>query len=566
MNQFPPIRPLLAPAFLLVVLACIVVGCARVEPPPGGPEDKTGPVLMGSLPLNGATGVPPDNRIVLYFSEPIREPRRGGAVFISPRPEEPPDIEWKSDHIVINLPDSFQLDRTYLISAGSGITDLRGNPVDSGLTVAFSTGPTIDSGYVAGRVTDQSGRGVEGLHVALYEGGWEQGFDSLHPDYLTQTNKDGRFSLDYLPKGEYRLVAFRDTDRNELFATHAEPYAVPDRPVVVGGVLPLRNLSMTLVPQDSTTPGLVAASTTGDGLIRLRLNRSIPLHTLNAHPGNCRLHLGDGTRTSIPAVTFRERFRDEAKELHFVFREVEDGTYRLSLQYLHGVSALEHDSLVVVWPVDRSRPVIDSLVPAEGAKLSADRVEIGITLSEPIDTTALTSQTFVLTESSDDSTRVGLRLVWRDPLRLELVPDVISPGGDYRLDITEFEIIDAAGNTLGDSLRSRSFSVFSEDDLGWIAGRIKMLLAARKGMTVVLIARNVSTGAEFRLPVKRQEFTIGVPAGRYVLSGFVDSNNNDRRDLGSVDPWMLSETMASHPDTITVRARFETAGVEFTVE
>lgn len=565
MNQSALSCPRLPVIFAFIVIALVITGCARVERPPGGPEDKAGPLLMGSLPLNGATGVQLDNRIVLYFSEPIREPRRGRAVFISPRPEEPPEIDWKSDHIVITLADSFEVDRTYLVSAASGVTDLRGNPVDSGLTVAFSTGPTIDSGHISGHVYDRSGRGLEGLYVALYESGWEQGYDSLYGDYLTQTSKDGYFSFRYLPEAEYRLIAFKDTDRNELFATNAEPYAVPDRPVVVGGDLPLDDLNMTLVQQDSTTPGLIAASVTNNGLVRLRLNRAIPLHTLSINPGNCRLRPYDGTNTSIPAATFRERFQEQARELHFVFNNLQNGVYSLSLQHTHDVSPLTEDSLTVEWPEDRSRPEIDSLTPAEGASLTVNQVDINLVLSEPIDTASLTSQTFTLVETGDSSL-VSLRPVFRDPLHLELVPDVITPGGKYRLDITEFEVVDDAGNTLGDSLRSRTFSVLSEDDMGWIAGRIEMRLAARKGITVMLTARNVSTGSEFHLPVKRQEFTIGVPAGRYVLSGFIDSNNNARRDLGSVDPWELAETMADHPDTIAVRARFETAGINFVFE
>lgn len=554
---------LLAFAFALLIIG----GCARVEPPPGGPEDKTGPVLMGSIPLNGSVNVASDNRVVLYFSEPIKEPRRGEGVFISPRPEEPPKVEWKSDRIEIILADSFEVNRTYMISAGSGITDLRGNSVDSGLTVAFSTGPTIASGRISGRVYDQSGRGVEGLYVALYEDGWEDGYDSLYADYLTQTSTDGYFSFNYLPEIEYRLIAFKDSDRNEWFAAFAEPYAVPDRPVVVGGDLPLDALHMTLVPQDSTTPGIISAATTPNGLIRLRLNRPVSLHTINVNPGNCRLHPYDNSNVSIPAVTFRERFRQEAKELNLLFRGVEEGTYSLALQYLDGVIPLERDSLEIEWADDEVRPEIDSLIPAPGDELTLDQVEIKMILSEPIDTTALTTETFALnTVLGEDSIAADLKLVWTDPLHLELVPDEVTPGAEYRLDITEFEIVDDTGNTLGDSLFSRSFRVLSEDDMGWIVGQINMMLPAMKGMPMVLTARNVSTGAEFHLPVKQDRFTIGVPAGRYVLSGFIDSNNNGRRDLGSVVPWKPAETMSSHADTIAVRSRFETAGIDFTFE
>jgi hypothetical protein len=332
---------------------------------------------------------------------------------------------------------------------------------------------------------------------------------------------------------------------------------------VVGGDLPLDDLYMTLVHQDSTTPGLLAVTPTGNGLLRLRLNRPISLHTLNAHPGNCRLRPYGRAAASIPCIAFRERFHPRSDELHLLFPEVPADTYRLTVRYDDNAPPLERDSVRIEWPEDQSRPVLDSLTPPDGASLAADEVTIRLDLSEPIDTTALTPQTFVLTEIADDSIPANLRLVWHDPMHLELAPDVVSAGAKYVLDITEFEIADPAGNTLGDSLFSRTFSVLSEDDMGAIAGRIDMRIPARRGMTVMLTARDVSSGTEFHLPVRQQQYTIGVPAGRYVLSGFIDSNNNERRDLGSADPWEPAETKASHPDTISVRARFETAGVEF---
>ena len=47
------------------------------------------------------------------------------------------------------------------------------------------------------------------------------------------------------------------------------------------------------------------------------------------------------------------------------------------------------------------------------------------------------------------------------------------------------------------------------------------------------------------------------------LNGFLDENGNGKLDYGTLTPFNNSETSAFHPDTIRVRTRFESAGVEF---
>ncbi|MEW5993629.1 MAG: Ig-like domain-containing protein, partial [Candidatus Zixiibacteriota bacterium] len=207
-----------------------MLSCAEVAPPPGGEVDRTSPYLIGSQPEDGAINVILDNRIVLRFSEQVVEPRAGRAVYISPRPVREPKLRWKGDRLEIVLPDSFQTDETYVVSLSTDIADLRNNKLDSTGAIAFSTGPSIDSGYVSGTVFSQM-RPAAGVLVGLYSqlpfGDTPTGVDSVFPEYVTQTNQQGQFLLQYLPQREYHLIAFQDQNWNERLDPFREMFALP---------------------------------------------------------------------------------------------------------------------------------------------------------------------------------------------------------------------------------------------------------------------------------------------------------------------------------------------------
>jgi uncharacterized protein (DUF2141 family) len=54
-----------------------------------------------------------------------------------------------------------------------------------------------------------------------------------------------------------------------------------------------------------------------------------------------------------------------------------------------------------------------------------------------------------------------------------------------------------------------------------------------------------------------------LPSGRYRLSAFLDKNQNTIYDTGRPFPFIPSEPFRSLPDTILVRARWETRGIDF---
>jgi len=546
-------------ASMLLMLA----GCAEVAPPPGGEADKLSPILTGSIPENGAVNVAPGNSITLFFSERIVEPRSGKAVFVSPRPSKEPKLKWKSDRLQIILPDSFRTNETNIISLSANITDLRDNKLDSSTIIAFSTGPSLDSGYIAGHVYSKD-KPLSGLMVALYRASAFEDttmiFDSLYPDYVTQSNKEGMFTFQYLPEREYRLVAFDDKNLNERFNPARESFALPDRPIIPGGEMPLDNLELSLTTQDTATSEIISAAFTANRLLKVRLSREIPLDLLRRSPSNIMLRSQEDTNKVYVANSFLESDTTRASVLNCHFGPLSEGAYDLELTYDISRPTIHYRGIPVKLVEDKSPPTVVRFYPAPTPQF-VDKIEIQAIFSESLDTAKITEGTFVLHEQPD--MEVSLAREWRDAFHLILHPSELKEGKSYTLAVTEFEIVDMAGNLLGDSLRGYPFSTLDSDSLGSVSGEVVVEIAGQQDSPTVLSFKKVDTKQVFDLSVSGRKFKIDVPAGKYLLSGFVDSDLDGQKGHGSIYPFRLAETSASYADTIAVRARFETTGIRF---
>ena len=547
---------------LYIGLVVLVLACAQVEPPPGGAEDKRGPCLIGSLPLNGAVSVPRSDRVTLYFSEPIKKPQQGKAVYVSPRLRREPELKWKNDRLVVIFPDSFDIGRTYLISAGAEIKDLRGNSVDSGLTIAFSTGASIDSGAVSGTVTDENGKPRSGLMVALYESGWDEGYDSLFASYVTQTSAEGRFFLSHLPEHEYRLICFQDSDNDERFATAGESYAVPDRPIDLATRAAIPDLRLTLVPQDTVTPQIVAAAYGPDQMIRVRLSRPVETAPLSQQPE--RFRVADTAAKVTTAQAMRGSDTALTTTLVFYCGLLAPGRYRAELLYDTAKTAAVFDSMVAAVGTDQTPPELVRFTPGPRDFLLAGRQPLTLSFSEPVETYRVTPAIFDLLNDKTQQ-KYASSLSWSDPLHLNLMTTDSLPPGSYHLQWAAFEMVDRAGNALGDSVTSRSFTVTGRDELGWISGEVIVTTPGREDSPVVLLLRQCERDRVMQVPLEGRQMNVELPAGKYLLEAFLDTDGDGRRFLGSVWPYRLAETIASYPDTVVVRARFETAGIQFTI-
>ena len=199
-------------------LAGLLLGCARMEPPPGGPPDHAPPHLLAVTPDSGAVLPKFHGNVEFRFNEVVSE---GGAaneglgtgdlerlIILSPSARVP-KVRWHRDHITVAPAEGWQPNRVYRVQLLPGITDLQRNRSDTGAVVTFTTGAPAPSTTLTGLVVDWTARrpAAQALVEAL-----------LLPDslpYRTLADSNGKFTLGPLPKGNYVVYGIIDQNHDQ---------------------------------------------------------------------------------------------------------------------------------------------------------------------------------------------------------------------------------------------------------------------------------------------------------------------------------------------------------------
>ena len=101
---------------LISVLVALLLGCAKVGPPTGGPVDKEPPRIMSHYPESDALEVARDTEVEIVFSEPMNRERTEAALFTSPA--GPLQLSWRGSRLRIVMP--LAEERTYVLTVGTG--------------------------------------------------------------------------------------------------------------------------------------------------------------------------------------------------------------------------------------------------------------------------------------------------------------------------------------------------------------------------------------------------------------------------------------------------------------
>jgi Bacterial Ig-like domain len=553
---------------LFAFLPLIFNHCARIEPPPGGPIDKTAPTILASVPSADSVNVTRGDRIAITFSENVDRASAQTAIFISPRPSGKMRYKWEGKILNLLLPETMADSTNYVVNIGSAVSDLRGNKMENSHVFAFSTGGPISRGEIDG-FTYQQARPSAGMTVGLFDSASAGKIgitDSLYPPFLTQSGKNGEYALQYLPRGEYFAFAFDDRNKNQFFDYPQEAYGLPDRMIRIDTGFAPRDISFNLLKDDTSTVSIFSVSLTADHLLKVRLSRAIVAEMIRHNLDKIFLSPEDSPSKGINPAAVLEKETDTVSVLNFYFPALADGRYHISIekeivnQKRDSSSVIESAAFEIKTEPDNNRPVLTSVSHSGKIVFPADSV-IGIRFSEPID--RLISTDSAISIRNSDSTLLSAKWSWLDDFRLNLQVSGMEWGKVYQMKINERLLFDMAGNPAGDSIKIYSFKTYSQDSLGSVSGTVAMNYDIDTVAIAYLRFKSVADNRVFIFAVMGKHIDIQLPSGKYILDGFIDSNANGRQDFGSLFPLKLAETGAVYPDTVRIRSRFESTGIEF---
>jgi len=539
--------------------------CAYKVAPSGGPEDKTPPEIIAYYPPKDSVGLESLTYIEVEFSETIRQTTLLNNFWIIPALENDLEVKWKgSKKVRFYLKDSLENDQTYVFTVGTEVKDMRNNGLSSPFQIAFSSGDELDHGIISGRVF--ADRLQSGVYIDAYLLKDDFDEDSLiyqEPRYYTQIDKNGMFQLSYLQMGQYRLIALLDGDYSGVYTLEADEIGLPFADIELDSLQPeFHNLNLYLIQEDTTGPRISGLDTLPNREIQIEFSEEICLDS------NFSVEILDSAGNEIlPLLGYS--FDEQLSTFVHVFLSSYVGNPELTLQ-VRGVSDLAGNS-PKRYPLNRnfSAPASqDTIRPqflnSDPGNRSSDHPfdsKFTLTFNMPVDTLSLKENLLFQDTTGQAVPGTFHFLNLRKP---RFIPDdFLAEETVYECILNLAEIRDLWQRPFPDTVMTVRFTTRSKRDLGEISGTIN---APDFDWGQAILEASPLRGQEnYPLLVRKGDTYLlnDLPDGLYLVRAILDLNGNAIWDRGKTAPWTFSEPFLVRSDTVKVRKRWTTEGIDF---
>ncbi len=239
---------------LAVLLTC---GCASIEAPRGGPEDRDPPEVLEVQPDSAAVAVPLDGPLRFSFSEPMNRSSVQDWLQVAPWPGRL-EWRWEDGRVEVVPEDGWARGETYTVLLGTQAADRRRNGLEKPFKSVFTTADSLPTGRVTGWVRARSLPAAQQL-VALFRWPVDRvapGDSAFRPPdvrtalRLSESDSEGRFELAHIPrKGRYLAGALHDESGNRSYDPDRDLWAFYPDPLA-GDALKPDSLEIYLVYPD----------------------------------------------------------------------------------------------------------------------------------------------------------------------------------------------------------------------------------------------------------------------------------------------------------------------------
>jgi uncharacterized protein (DUF2141 family) len=528
----------------LLALVALLESCAAVAPPLGGPRDRTPPRRISSSPDSAARNVS-QKFIRLTFSEDVITKDLSKNLLVTPQLPEDNPYKLREERNSISLLFDKPLDSntTYSFNFRDGVVDITEALPAKNAYLTFSTGPELDSGKVSGILTDAlTARAVEGASIGLYRVADTAGVRKGRPYYTVLTDKEGKYSLNFLKAGDYKLYAVADKNNNGRY-DDGEKIAYLPAPITIAG---RNNAPVALVlTQPDRRPPLLTTRTPSPTQLRLSISEGLRAATLAPL----------GSTQNADAVAEAVQLSDRGRSVVlYKTPVVGDGRYILTMTDSTG--NVGHDTLQVKFPVPPAtakkvaNPPLYSVEGAprtvfpEGQVKFLFNVPVRIAKDRPFGTLV-----------EDSLKRRALRLPADGTLsadRSQLAVRFASKA-KKRLDI----ILDSTAITAitGQSLRLKPLRLgLSEQDVSTsLSGTIN---TKQKSFELQLLDDKFQVVASLASPKGTYSFS-DMPPGTYRLRVLIDADGDGQWRGGDPNLVLLPEPVFLLPKSVQIRAGFD---------
>lgn len=220
-------RTKIALSVFMAALVSLLAGCANIGNPSGGPRDEDPPRLVSANPPPGSLGVN-RTKMVLQFDELVNVKDAFSKVVVSPTSRSVPRVSSLGRKVTVEF-DSLAPNTTYTVDFADAIEDNNEANALQGFTYTFSTGQTLDSLRISGRVLGARDlEPAQGMLVGVHANLADSAFTTERLLRVAKTDDRGQFTIRGLAPGQYRVFALDDKDNDYRYANQEEDIAFYD--------------------------------------------------------------------------------------------------------------------------------------------------------------------------------------------------------------------------------------------------------------------------------------------------------------------------------------------------
>ena len=558
----------------------MIAACATQVAPTGGPEDKLPPRVAGVSPAPKTANHPNELYVKLEFDEWINASIPRGAITISPPIEKKLRYEVHGKTLEVYSRAELDTGTTYTVTFAGGIKDLRGNALAKPFQVVFSTGATIDSLTLNGRVmvSDSLVRKKSYPSVGLYLMGPEREskrylekyrdtvtrvLDSLpmltkeEPLYLTAADSIGNFTFTGLKAGRYRVVAFVDGNGNHKIEPSSELAGVWISDLALSETTQ-DTLWIPLADLDTSHVELESVSQPFANVLEAKFSRHVYFDSAFADTSNC--YLASSADTLYPQLVYlgtesapRFYFKPKPKDdvlYKFVCRNGKDSLSRV-LDSARNYAEIEWKEMAA----DTLAPKIQSVKVMGKAKNAFPDDSLIVIYNKPV-LDSLKDMFFIV--EGKDTTQVPVKKL--DPVRFVVVRGEPWPT-DSKFNLlrgyTDTTLAKADSNGVRDTViktkyeNKLQFETVSKLKLASLEGKIP---GAKSGALVRL--KSVETGKfEYAKCSPYGVFSFNdLLEGGYIIDYYYADEGTDLPSGGSLNPFRFGSAWRTPIDTLKIKS------------
>lgn len=539
-------------------MSILFIRCANQLPPNGGPIDRIPPQIIKIYPNQRSNNVQ-TNYVEFTFSEYINKRSVYNSIFISPYFGDDLIYKWSGKKLRIYFPEKLKENRTYVITLGSDISDLRQNKMLESYTLIFSTGEQIDDGEISGKVFDPKPDGIFIYFYLIDSVNAYIDYSSKKPDFITQTSKDGTFKLIGLPYGIFRVIAIRDEMKNLIYDINEDLIGLPSREIVLNANNKIENnVFFELTKRDTVKPNLNSVKFIDLNHIALSFNEEIDIDQINLDDI---LLLEESENIELIPVGFFNEI-DDRKNIIFLFDNIKPNRdYKLFVKGLNDLSGNE----AILEAEFNSEEVPDTLFPQikslrgnySESKLHYFSPEIKLSFDDFVNIDSVIKAT----KFSDTlGNPIDIKIKQINSSNFLITCDKLKPKQIYVLKIDLNLCSDLSGNKV-DSIYVKKFEASSESDYSSIMGKINCSKNYNGSINLELKSpKTYKTEWKGKYRCNSEYQINNVKPGEYLLKLSIDELNDADRAINYSNPFVY------FPDTIKVKARWPVTDVNFNLD